>query len=452
MSINWQTYLPLYTNQSPLPYYDHITQPVYIRPKTIYHTFQQQRFSSVNNFNNYNGQNNQLSSDHSRIQTRITQTQRQFNNHHKMKNNKNNLKYIQTNDSGFKVAVFNAHSVQRRHRRSEIIEFIRDENIDILFITETWLKQHGDENKLKHLTPSGYKIKSVPRGSLGGGILAIFREHIPITITESFPFNHRSYEVLQLTITSPQHIHLFCLYKTPPRKKNGLRNSDFVTELPFLLDHINYLCGKSIILGDFNVQYNKKENYLTKSILDITTSYDLKQGINEPTFYRSNNILDWILYRENDNIVTKCEVNHLLMSDHSAVVCFLNLQQYHRKPKYKITRDMKNINIENFKKDVGRLVDRLGTTVSAETLDNGLRNILDEHAPAVERKIPERCDPWYPDVATELQKAKRERRRAERKRKKTGLTVDLNILKNKNFEVVSIVQRARDNYLKKTNS
>ena len=218
--------------------------------------------------------------------------------------------------------------------------------------------------------------------------------------------------MLQLTITSPQHIHLFCIYKTPPRKKNGLKNSDFVAELPFLLDHINFLRGKSIILGDFNVQFNKKENYLTKSILDITSSYDLTQGVNEPTFYRSGNIIDWVLYREADNLVTKCEVNHLLTSDHPAVICTLNLQQYPKKSKYKTTRDIKKINIPNFKKDVRSLIENLGSNVTAETLNDGLRNILDEHAPTVERKIRVRCDPWYPDVATELQQAKRERRRA----------------------------------------
>ena len=77
---------------------------------------------------------------------------------------------------------------------------------------------------------------------------------------------------MQLTITNPQHIHFFCIYRPPPSSKNGLKNSMFINELPELLDYVNTLKGKTIILGDINVPYNNPQDWLTKQIIDITTT------------------------------------------------------------------------------------------------------------------------------------------------------------------------------------
>ena len=68
--------------------------------------------------------------------------------------------------SGLRVGCFNAQSVQRScDKRTEISNFTRDQQMDILFITETWLKPHGDEGRLHDLTPAGYIAKSLPRES-----------------------------------------------------------------------------------------------------------------------------------------------------------------------------------------------------------------------------------------------------------------------------------------------
>ena len=58
--------------------------------------------------------------------------------------------------SGLHVGCFNAQSVQQNcDKRTEISTFICDQHMDILFITEIWLKPHGDEGRLHDLTPAG---------------------------------------------------------------------------------------------------------------------------------------------------------------------------------------------------------------------------------------------------------------------------------------------------------
>ena len=60
-----------------------------------------------------------------------------------------------------KVVLFNAQSVGSSNKRSEISCFVEDNDIDFLFIVETWLHHEGDEAKCFDLCPLNYEIKCV---------------------------------------------------------------------------------------------------------------------------------------------------------------------------------------------------------------------------------------------------------------------------------------------------
>ena len=48
--------------------------------------------------------------------------------------------------------IFNAQSVKGRDmacKRCEISTFIKDNGVDLFFVTETWLSAQGDERKLR---------------------------------------------------------------------------------------------------------------------------------------------------------------------------------------------------------------------------------------------------------------------------------------------------------------
>ena len=348
------------------------------------------------------------------------------------------------------IGLFNAHSIGSKQRRIQIVEFIKDEKIDLLFITETWLKQEGDESKQADLCPPGYKLKSVPRCTRAGGIAVIYKEQLKVSFTSNFSFQHSSFELLELTLSAPVQIHFYCMYRPPPNKKNGLHDSTFVHELPDFLDHINSLRGKVIILGDLNVHYNQPFNWLTKKVSDQFTAYDFEQGVKEATFSKSENIIDWVLYRESDAIVKKCLVNNMLTSDHVAVVCTLNAIKPPQEPTYRVFRNIKDIDRETFKKDVKDMVQQWDKEVTAEDLDTGLRNLLDKHAPEEKKLIPPGSanKPWFPLVREELSQAKRIQRRAERRWRKTRLTVDRQVFNSATLKVVRIVEKAEQMYYK----
>ena len=65
------------------------------------------------------------------------------------------------------VCLFSGRSVGTSRRRSDISTFIQDNNVDIMLLTETWLRPAGDEAKIADLAPPGYSVLSFPR-SAGG--------------------------------------------------------------------------------------------------------------------------------------------------------------------------------------------------------------------------------------------------------------------------------------------
>ena len=74
----------------------------------------------------------------------------------------------------FIVASFNTQSMKGNDMacmRCEISTFIKDNGIDLFFLTETWLSAQGDEAKTVELAQSGFDVKSFPRISRSRGVL-----------------------------------------------------------------------------------------------------------------------------------------------------------------------------------------------------------------------------------------------------------------------------------------
>ena len=126
-----------------------------------------------------------------------------------------------TTTKKFLVCLFNAGSVGTS-------TFIQDNNIDIMLLTEIWLRPAGDEAKIANMTPPGYSVLSFPRsaggsGAKGEGIAFVIRDSLKshVVTTSSFPVQHPCFETAQLTLTySKQPTNLFCIYRPPSSKKN----------------------------------------------------------------------------------------------------------------------------------------------------------------------------------------------------------------------------------------
>ena len=150
--------------------------------------------------------------------------------------------------------------------------------------------------------------------------MVMMRQRLPVTVSASLPFTHTSCELVQVTLTVPQHVHLFCLYRPPPSKGNKLTDSVFLNEFPGFLEHCNLLRGKLTIPGDFNIHFDSPSNSITLETLEILSTFNGVQAVKESTHIHEH-ILDWVLYREDEPILRSCTVGHNISSDNFRVLC-----------------------------------------------------------------------------------------------------------------------------------
>ena len=123
------------------------------------------------------------------------------------------------------VASFNAHLMKGNDmacKRCEISTFIKDNGVDLFFVTETWLSAQGDEAKTVELAPSGFDVKSFPRQSRsrGGGIATVCKSTLGsnIAFKTNFYFTHTSFEgVAGINYFTAQHTTFF--QSVPPCTK-----------------------------------------------------------------------------------------------------------------------------------------------------------------------------------------------------------------------------------------
>ena len=104
----------------------------------------------------------------------------------------------------FIVASFNAQSMKGSDMacgHCKISTFIKDNGVDLIYVTETWLSAQGDEAKTVEIAPSGFDVKSFPRQSRfsGSGIATIYKSTLGsnITFKTKFDFNRTSLGIVQ---------------------------------------------------------------------------------------------------------------------------------------------------------------------------------------------------------------------------------------------------------------
>ena len=162
--------------------------------------------------------------------------------------------------------------------------------VDILFLAESWLRQQADEAKCSDLAPVCYS--SVP-----------FHTAKYLTSTSPFPFQHPSFKAARISLALfPDLLHFVCLYRPPPSRKNKLTDAMFLNEFPDLLDFCNNRSGKCIILKNMNVHFGSPKNPCTAKMLSYLDMLSFSQAVNEPT-HECGHTLDWVMFRSEDNVL-----------------------------------------------------------------------------------------------------------------------------------------------------
>ena len=357
---------------------------------------------------------------------------------------KTNFNFSANQLNKLKISSFNAQSLGPccQDKRILVNEFIRDNDIDIMFIQETWFNPTGDEGLCSELAPPNYIALSFPRPNHGGGLAVVFKKSLEkkISIKTDFQFAHQSFEVFHLYLKTPNRpIMLWNIYRTFPRKsKNNLSDQDFHDEFPEVLNFCNEKSNcDHIIMGDFNFHFDETNNSNTKKMTDLLDMYDLNQSVTQPT-HKAGHIIDWVISRKNDKILKSTSITHDLISDHYCLLCELSIQISNSFPDYKEFRNIKAINRTDFRNDLNQIMSSCKTI---DELNDNLKSLLDKHAPTKISIIKPKRDPVHDSLKQELIQLKKEKRSAEKKYLKSGLTVYNDIFENSKRKIAKLVKK-----------
>ena len=132
----------------------------------------------------------------------------------------------------FKLCSLTVRSINNKTRC--IREFIIDNNLDILFLCETWLGTDYNEPSISDFLPPGYKLLHQARtNQRGAGVGIVYKGGLDVVkIDSSDGTTLLEYLSCKVSLHKKQFI-LYCMYRSP-----SSRNSDFLNEWNNLLSDL----------------------------------------------------------------------------------------------------------------------------------------------------------------------------------------------------------------------
>ena len=342
-----------------------------------------------------------------------------------------------------KVALVNARSI--RNKVIELTDSLQSKDIDLSAVTETWLFPE-DSVIIGQYNEFGFNVTHLPRTSRkgGGGVGVLTKTHLKINKANSQAYN--SFELLETKLQCKKEKFIFStIYRTG--SLNIANRELFFKEIE------QYVLSKAvsqehiIIWGDFNFHVENPSDTVAQDFLDLMHSMGFNQLINFPT-HNAGGTLDLIFLRDETvvkNIKVYNEENDVLISDHFLIEMSLICAPNYKKEKIQYSyRKVKSINMENFSNDLST---KLSTVASMPlnqktcSLNYAICTVLDQHAPKQRKVATSSSKPFY---HIDIAKAKRKKRQAERKYRKTGSIADKCNL-NAASRNLSIVAREKHN-------
>ncbi|XP_058263764.1 uncharacterized protein LOC131364606 [Hemibagrus wyckioides] len=282
-----------------------------------------------------------------------------------------------------------------------INELITDQEFSVLCLTET--KQN--EYVVNEACPPGYSYIHQPRLTGRGGGVAVIHDY-KLSATQKPRHQFNTFEVLYTNLTYAttdnkftESIPLTVIYRPPGPYSEFLSEfGDFTSNLVVYLD-------KALIVGDFNIHFDKPEDPLRTAGVSILDSLGVNQNVIGPT-HNGGHTLDLIftfgLNIENRVTLPQSEA----ISDHYLVSFRMRLSHEMRNlPRYRMKRIFTSATAERFTDSLPELShmirspsDPTELDQATDYLDSLFRNTLDTVAPLKRKTIKDKkLAPWYND-------------------------------------------------------
>ena len=318
------------------------------------------------------------------------------------------------------MGLINAQSVC--NKATSIYEEIKSKGLDLLFLTETWLKEHSNGTVLFDLLPEGYSIIHQPRlDKQGGGVAVVHRDTIQVRKHPPLPTTPQSFEALECSIKMSSHpIHAICLYRPPSSPI-----ATFMDEFDNLLFERFLHSSTLMVVGDVNIWMEDIANSATTKLCDILSSFELQQLVTSST-HKKGHTLDIVALDTSKVPVSNLCVHDFSVSDH-ALISFVMQSDEDSQIATKSTcvmRNFKAMDTVHFTSDVEAAVSSVADTNVNHMVDHihqVLKQTLDKHAPEKTYKARTRkSEPW---ISSDILSARCRKRSLEKQMRRTQLAV-----------------------------
>ena len=218
------------------------------------------------------------------------------------------------------AGLINANSAA--NKSAEIQEYIFQNNLNLLAITETWARPGRDgDYALRACCPPGFHFEHEPRVGRGGGVAVIYKmSSVPVVKNRLLARNF-TFESIDVQLRH-QGIRLIVIYRPPSGSV-----PDFLRDFGCLLrTAVRQSQRHLLIVGDFNIHVCTARNASTLQFLDLIEQFGLKQHVYNAT-HKSGHVLDLVISYSHDTLVSNVAVQHFYLGrgDHKPVKFTLKL-------------------------------------------------------------------------------------------------------------------------------
>ena len=311
-----------------------------------------------------------------------------------------------------KIGTVNTRSLKGKSQL--VMEMLVKENIDLLFVTESWLK-NKEEDKIwlrsQEFSKDPWQSENIPRRGQkrGGGIMLITKKYIKKQLIKIIKHEKFEAAIWKLSICSKELIVLGVYHPPEPTGNNMI----FIDKLADEVVDLQSRYKNIIMLGDLNIHVNDLGDNDAIYLLDAMLSLGFTQEVKSAT-HRLGNTLDLIFISQFSSIKFNKVMVTDMLSDHRFVVAELNIG----KPK-PVCKDIQVRKVTDTAiRQIGEhfedtsIINASSINEAVHAYEKESERLMDKYCPMKKIKVVNKTRvPWFDDNAKTQRKIVRNRER-----------------------------------------
>ena len=336
------------------------------------------------------------------------------------------------------------------NKTATVHTMISDSSPDVLILTETWVKPSDPlyDTMWNEALPNGYRFFNEARAGTkrGGGVGIVFSDRV---ISSSVPVrvdvNVTSFEFLAVR-AFPSSVNSFIVVSIYRPPSNSI--SAFINDLDVLLVSLRAVCDSIIICGDVNLHLELASSPSVQAFRSLLSDFNLHNIVPSCPTHSRGHTLDFVAISDSS---VKCSIVNRAISDHHTLSFHLPFDRSNRpddnsrSSARNIVRSFRSVDPEAFVNDLDKKLrtikpPSMDVDSLCEHFNTQLTTVLDDHAPLRPSKSKKNKEITW---TSGLSQAKRLCRRSERRLVKSGLNIDLQVLRYHRSKYALLLREAK---------